>query len=605
MLKNRKGISLTTAVITVMILLVIMGTLVYSALDSVKIRKLNNLYSDLRQIDDAVGIYYLKYGKLPIKNDASHSTITASKNDERATLETNKIDFILKDNVNKLADKNSLINPNDYFSTSATYEYIDLSLLNNISLYYPDNEFIVNTRSHTVYNLTGIKLDGKTYHSLPLNYKDTQYNEEHPVNSITLKNVAGIVSGTKVYFATDTKSINLKDLLKFNYTGTDGSGKPKSVVFNKTDGFNTSILTLDSKTGVVGLKNENATSFPTDDMPVVVSVTNYNGTNKSVTININLSYINVVKQLESEAQNIDKVNLIATETQSTYKYLKTTTEGEEYKLQSSGVLVSNFNATTKSENSEIATATYTNLGASGNKIVFKSGEKAGSTKIDFITTEKGLAKDSVIVNVYDYKIYSGSAGSNTNISKIDLTGLGDSSSTNLKLNVEGPDGFTANNDNVEWSIVNGSGDLDTTSNIVNLTTSGTTATLKPLKPGKTYLQCIFKVDGEMLGKSIIPVNVSGIETDDGTAVTNDTITLSKSGTKTVKLKYTFADSSLGASAIYENPKITPTTNFTASKDSSNVFTIKYTGTSDVTATVTIKVKVGDKEYIDTITIKIA
>ena len=57
----------------------------------------------------------------------------------------------------------------------------------------------------------------------------------------------------------------------------------------------------------------------------------------------------------------------------------------------------------------------------GNKIVFKSGEKAGSTKIDFITTEKGLAKDSVIVNVYDYKIYSGSAGSNTNISKIDLT----------------------------------------------------------------------------------------------------------------------------------------------------------------------------------------
>ena len=41
MLKNKKGISLTTMVITVMIMFIIMGTLVYSAVDSVKIRKLN------------------------------------------------------------------------------------------------------------------------------------------------------------------------------------------------------------------------------------------------------------------------------------------------------------------------------------------------------------------------------------------------------------------------------------------------------------------------------------------------------------------------------------------------------------------------------------
>ena len=37
MKKNKKGISLTTMVITIFIMLIIMGTLVYSATDSIKI----------------------------------------------------------------------------------------------------------------------------------------------------------------------------------------------------------------------------------------------------------------------------------------------------------------------------------------------------------------------------------------------------------------------------------------------------------------------------------------------------------------------------------------------------------------------------------------
>ena len=45
MIKSKKGISLSTMVITVLIMLLIMGTLVYSAVDSVKIRKLNKLYN--------------------------------------------------------------------------------------------------------------------------------------------------------------------------------------------------------------------------------------------------------------------------------------------------------------------------------------------------------------------------------------------------------------------------------------------------------------------------------------------------------------------------------------------------------------------------------
>ena len=55
---------------------IIIGTLTYSAVDSVKIRKLNKLYDDLRMLQDAVETYYLQHGRLPV--DESKDDIVVS-----------------------------------------------------------------------------------------------------------------------------------------------------------------------------------------------------------------------------------------------------------------------------------------------------------------------------------------------------------------------------------------------------------------------------------------------------------------------------------------------------------------------------------------------
>lgn len=163
-LKNKQGISLTTMVITVMIMLIIMGTLVYSAVDSVKIRKLNKLYNDLRQIGDAVEIYYLKNGTLPTNVSGDKIEISLNTDVSESDL------LFLNEGKNKAVNKSDFFNPNDFVGDKAVYYKINLNLMDNLSINYPNNDYYINENSHTIYNYTGVTIDKKTYNKLPLKY---------------------------------------------------------------------------------------------------------------------------------------------------------------------------------------------------------------------------------------------------------------------------------------------------------------------------------------------------------------------------------------------------------------------------------------------------
>jgi type II secretory pathway pseudopilin PulG len=178
MLKSNKGISLTTMVITVLIMIIILSTLTYSAVDSIKIRRLNKLYNDIRQLNDAVAVYYLKHNELPI-NSANY--VLVKEGDSVG----DDISFVVNSGVTTLSSKNDLINPNDFgtinnTSTNGTIYYeINLKLLENLSLNYANDGdssskdyYIINPKSHMIYYFKGITVDGETYHSLPVTYRD-------------------------------------------------------------------------------------------------------------------------------------------------------------------------------------------------------------------------------------------------------------------------------------------------------------------------------------------------------------------------------------------------------------------------------------------------
>lgn len=151
-IRNNKGITLMAEVITVIILLMIISIISYSSMSSLQVRNLNNMYSDIINIQEKAINYYMKYNKAPTTTEAPSA----------AVLESMKTEKNLNDEEGK-------------------YYKIDFTLLNNMSLnnkQTADNYYYMNEKTLTVYYSKGVTIDNlnggsdsKTYHTLPSNYE--------------------------------------------------------------------------------------------------------------------------------------------------------------------------------------------------------------------------------------------------------------------------------------------------------------------------------------------------------------------------------------------------------------------------------------------------
>ncbi len=145
-IKNEKGITMITLVVTVLLLIIITGTLATNSYDSTQIAKLTKLDNDIKALNDRIAAYYVEHEELPIMGNPY------SKNDLR----------------NVISDLSG--NDGDEYYT------IDLSLLDNITLNYgedyaalSENSYIINTESHVIYYLQGIRYKGVVYHTVGKN----------------------------------------------------------------------------------------------------------------------------------------------------------------------------------------------------------------------------------------------------------------------------------------------------------------------------------------------------------------------------------------------------------------------------------------------------
>ncbi len=133
-------------IIYITIFLIMIFAVLFYMRNSLSVSKLNNMYKDIETLEDQVSIYYLNNSNLPIKNEI--------------------LDF-----------KNS-INPND---NEIFYE-IDLSKLENIDLSYgnekngPNDIYIINEQSHTIYYLDGIEYNNRKIYTRELNYEYVELN---------------------------------------------------------------------------------------------------------------------------------------------------------------------------------------------------------------------------------------------------------------------------------------------------------------------------------------------------------------------------------------------------------------------------------------------
>ena len=122
--KNRIMFTICTLVV-----LMIFCAIAFYATRGVQIVKLNNMYKDIRVLENKISLYYLDNGTLPIKKE---SVIYFSDNS---------------------------INPND---NEVFYE-IDLSKFENLNISYGKgffgvkDKYIINEESHTIYYYLGIE----------------------------------------------------------------------------------------------------------------------------------------------------------------------------------------------------------------------------------------------------------------------------------------------------------------------------------------------------------------------------------------------------------------------------------------------------------------
>ena len=132
-INNNKGITITTLVVTVIIMLILTSTVVMKLNDSSEISKLNNLYADIKLLEDKVLEYYNDYGTLPVKGDSIEPLLSMEEGEK--------------------------------------YYEIDLSKLQNITLKYghgninDEDIYIVNGDTFDVYYYKGIEYKGNIYYT--------------------------------------------------------------------------------------------------------------------------------------------------------------------------------------------------------------------------------------------------------------------------------------------------------------------------------------------------------------------------------------------------------------------------------------------------------
>lgn len=141
-IRQSKGVSMISLVITVIILIILTNVVVYYTTDNIQIKKLTNLYNDIEILRNKTSEYYNEYGKLPIKikytNVSNLSSVLSKEND---TGDFYVIDLEAMNGITLNYGK-------DYEKVKTNEENAD-----NYS-----NIYIINENSHNVFYVEGVSV---------------------------------------------------------------------------------------------------------------------------------------------------------------------------------------------------------------------------------------------------------------------------------------------------------------------------------------------------------------------------------------------------------------------------------------------------------------
>ena len=191
-LKNSKGITLVTLIVTIIVLLIVSNVTIYSVKNNLGIEKLKNMQNDIENLSDKISAYYNQYGTLPIINE-EYTNITEIKDAGLISATVDKGKFYI-------IDLSSLEN------LTLTYGKDFKNIKNTSDKNTLKDIYIINETSHNIFYVKGIKSDGEMYYT---NYTADQVDKE----AVDIKYIDNIkVPDRYTYIGkTENNEIQIKD----------------------------------------------------------------------------------------------------------------------------------------------------------------------------------------------------------------------------------------------------------------------------------------------------------------------------------------------------------------------------------------------------------
>lgn len=154
-MKNNKGISMVTLIITIVVILILSATMIISVSDYTDTSVLMNMRGDIQILKDKAIVYYNTYGEVPGCAETYYEEITAD--DTTITVYKNTESTEINDGFITSRDTND----------GDVYYQIDVTKLSNVTLNLGTDEdiYIINAKTLNVYYTNGVESEGVMHYT--------------------------------------------------------------------------------------------------------------------------------------------------------------------------------------------------------------------------------------------------------------------------------------------------------------------------------------------------------------------------------------------------------------------------------------------------------
>ena len=142
--KSERGVTLVALIAMIIIIFSILSVVLYNGRTSIRLEKLNDIYSDISLLEDKIQLYYYTNMKVPTTGEGF---------------------FFVADDIN----------PND---GEREYYSINIGVLDSVNLNNDISNYIVNADTLTVYYKDGYEYKDINYHTIPREFAKLKLSED-------------------------------------------------------------------------------------------------------------------------------------------------------------------------------------------------------------------------------------------------------------------------------------------------------------------------------------------------------------------------------------------------------------------------------------------